>query len=202
MSGEACPGFRFTQSGLRLLVALLLSHVIVAQSAGRPAMTDVTADSNIDITADSNNAPPKPDAHGTLFRAATQFVELLDKTEKLSNRPSAGLLVQVGLGLLVVIIVARLLPFSKYAIQDFAGFDFLITFVVSILVVIVGAGLRFYDTMLSERRLEKIIDFQLEILRIDRGISEAAAKQTYQDQKNTIGDLLKVVIADRANKPV
>jgi hypothetical protein len=157
-------------------------------------MTNV-ADQN-----DVGNANPQ--GNSALFRAANQFVDLLDKTEKLSNRPSAGLLVQIGVGLLLVIVVARLFPFSKYAIQDFSGFDFLVTFIVAVVVVLLGAGLRFYDAMLSERRLEKIIDFQLETLRIERGISEANAKKTYEDQRNTISDLTKALMADRSGKPI
>jgi len=157
-------------------------------------MSDVATQDDIGLASSQGN--------GALFRAATQFVELLEKTEKISNRPSAGLLVQIGLGLLVAVIVARLFPFSKYVVQDFVGFDFLVTFIVAVFVVIVGAGLRFYDVMLSERRLEKIIDFQLEILRIERGISEANTKRTYEDQKNTISDLLKTVMADRSGKPI
>jgi hypothetical protein len=153
------------------------------------AMTDATIQNHSEISNSQEN--------GAIFRAASQFVDLLEKTEKLSNRPSTSLLIQIGLGLLVIVIVARLLPFSKYLVQDFVGFDFLVTFVVAIIVVIIGASLRFYDVMLSERRLEKIIDFQLEILRIERGISEATAKQTYQDQKNTISNLLTSLMGNQ-----
>jgi hypothetical protein len=57
-------------------------------------------------------------------------------------------------------------------------------------------------TILSERRIEKILDFQLEILRIERGISEATTKRTYEDQKNTISDILKTAMASRGDKPI
>jgi hypothetical protein len=134
--------------------------------------------------------------HGTFLQAAGQLVDLFEKTEKLANRPSSGLLIQIGTGLLVIVIAARLFPFSRYMIDNFTGSDFLVCFLVTILLILMGAGVRFYDVMLSEKRLEKIIDFQLEILRIDRGISEERVKQTAENQKNTIADL-KALIASR-----
>lgn len=136
-------------------------------------------------------------ASGTFLKAANQLVELFEKTEKLSNRPSSGLLVQIGAALLIIVIVARLFPFSKYAIENFTGSDFLVCFLVTIGLIVAGAGLRFYDVMLSEKRLEKIIDFQLEILRIERGISEDRVKQAVADQRNTVAELTKAFMAGR-----
>jgi hypothetical protein len=135
--------------------------------------------------------------HGAFLQAAGQLVDLFERTETLASRPGSGILIQIGSVLLAVVIAARLFPFQRYMIENFTGTDFLVCFLVTIALIVMGAGLKFYDAMLSERRLEKMIDFQLEILRIERGISEERVKQAVEDQKSVVSELTKAFIAGR-----